>query len=67
MNAIVVRKRIDSTTLDLPELSDFVGKHVELVVIERTEMHSQVHNLVPSMEGYEDMMDLEEAGISRLA
>ncbi len=34
MNAIRVYKTIDSETLHLPELKPFVGKRVEIVVLE---------------------------------
>ena len=34
MNAIRIRKRIDSETLHLPELRDMVGKTVEIIVLE---------------------------------
>ncbi|MHB1036982.1 MAG: hypothetical protein ACYC35_13915 [Pirellulales bacterium] len=34
MNPIRVRKRIDSDTLQLPELKDLIGKTVEITVVE---------------------------------
>lgn len=34
MNAIHVRKTITSPTLDLPELSSWVGKTVDIIVLE---------------------------------
>lgn len=34
MNAIRIRKRIESETLHLPELRDLVGKTVEIIVLE---------------------------------
>src|SRR4051812_41164169 len=36
MNAIRVRKRVDSETLHLPELKDLVGKTVEIIILEET-------------------------------
>ena len=34
MNAIRVRKRVESETLHLPELKDLVGKTVEIIILE---------------------------------
>ena len=34
MNALRIHTRLDSTTLSLPELAPFIGKHVELIVLE---------------------------------
>ena len=34
MNAIRIRKRIDSETLHLPELKEMIGKEVEIIVLE---------------------------------
>ena len=34
MNAVRLRRRIDSETLHLPELRPFVGKDVEIIVLE---------------------------------
>lgn len=36
MNAIKIRKRIDSETLHLPELKPLIGKMVEIIVLEET-------------------------------
>jgi hypothetical protein len=36
MNAIRIRKQIDSETLHLPELKDMIGKTVEIIVLEET-------------------------------
>lgn len=37
MNAIRVRRRLDSRILDLPELEPMVGKIVEIIVLEDQE------------------------------
>jgi hypothetical protein len=34
MNAIRIRKKLDSATLHLPELQAFLGKTVEIIVLE---------------------------------
>lgn len=34
MNAIRIRKRIDSETVHLPELRSMIGKEVEIIVLE---------------------------------
>lgn len=34
MNAIRIRRRVDSETLHLPELKDLVGKTVEIIILE---------------------------------
>jgi hypothetical protein len=34
MNAIRIRKRLDSQVLDLPELAPLLGKSVEIIVLE---------------------------------
>jgi hypothetical protein len=36
MNAIRIRKRIDSETLHLPELNPLLGKTVEVIVLDET-------------------------------
>jgi hypothetical protein len=36
MNAIRIRKKLDSTTLHLPELQGLIGKEVEMIVLEET-------------------------------
>ncbi len=36
MNAIRIRKRIDSETLHLPELREMIGKEVEIIVLDET-------------------------------
>ena len=36
MNAIRIRKHIDSETLHLPELREMIGKEVEIIVLEET-------------------------------
>ena len=36
MNAIRIRKKLDSDTLHLPELQPLVGKNVEIIVLEET-------------------------------
>ncbi len=38
MSAIIVTRRIDSTHLELPELLAFVGKDVEIRIVERLPM-----------------------------
>ena len=37
MNAVRVRKHVDSDTLHLPELRPMIGKDVEIIVIEDSE------------------------------
>jgi hypothetical protein len=37
MQAVRIRKRLESSQLDLPELSPFVGKTVEIIVLEEPE------------------------------
>lgn len=34
MNALRIRKRLDSDTLYLPELREMIGKEVEIIVLE---------------------------------
>ncbi len=36
MNAIRIRKKLDSDTLHLPELQALVGKNVEIIVLEES-------------------------------
>lgn len=36
MNAIRIRKRIDSETLHLPELKEMIGREVEIIVLDET-------------------------------
>jgi hypothetical protein len=44
MNAIRIRKQLTSQTLELPEVAPFVGKAVEILVIEEGENLDQVPN-----------------------
>lgn len=37
MNAIQIRKRIESETLHLPELREMIGKSVQIIILEETE------------------------------
>jgi len=37
MQAVRIRKRVESSQLDLPELGSFVGKTVEIIILEETE------------------------------
>lgn len=37
MQAVRIRKRLDSSQLDIPELRPFVGKTVEIIVLEEAE------------------------------
>jgi len=36
MNAVRIRRRLDSETLHLPELKPLVGKNVEIIVLEES-------------------------------
>ncbi len=36
MNAVRIRRRLESDTLHLPELKPFIGKAVEIIVLEET-------------------------------
>lgn len=38
MNAIHIRKMIDSETLHLPELKPFVGRMVEIIVLDESDL-----------------------------
>jgi len=42
MNAIRIRKRVDSETLQLPELKPLIGKMVEITVIEAAPSARQI-------------------------
>lgn len=44
MNAIRIRKQLTSNTLELPELTPFIGRAVEILVIEETESFEQEPN-----------------------
>jgi hypothetical protein len=44
MNAIRIRKQLTSDTLELPELAPFIGRAVEILVIEETESFEQAPN-----------------------
>jgi len=41
MRVIRVRRRVDSDTLQLPELREFIGKEVEILVLEEVPSPSQ--------------------------
>lgn len=54
MKALRFRMRLESTTLDLPELKIFVGKDVEIVVLEDEEAGDELdvgERLLETLEG----------------
>ena len=47
MNAVRIRKHVDSDTLHLPELRPMIGKDVEIIVIEQD---GAPHEAAPNIE-----------------
>jgi hypothetical protein len=45
MNAVRIHTRIDSETLNLPELRPMIGKQVEIIVMEEPAQTMSEHNL----------------------
>lgn len=61
MNAIRIRKRIDSETLHLPELRAMLGKEVEIIVLEETAVPTEEASepsTTPETTPYDAFFDL---------
>ena len=50
MNAVRIRKRVDSDTLHLPELRPLIGKEVEIIVREEPAAQVEFQDLTPVHE-----------------
>ena len=59
MNAIRIRKRIDSDTLHLPELREMMGKMVEIIVLEEVPFGDRIGCFDGLPEGSLDPKELE--------
>lgn len=47
MHAVRIRKQLDSQVLDLPELTPFIGKAVEIIVLEDSEAQTTLPHRGP--------------------
>ena len=47
MNAVRIRKRVDSDTLHLPELRPMIGKDVEIIILEERAPFGGTQDLSP--------------------
>jgi hypothetical protein len=60
MSAVIIRRTLDSTTLDLPELRPLIGKAVEIVVREeRTQPATEEEWIAFFAQGADDLIDPE--------
>jgi hypothetical protein len=65
MNAVRIRKRVDSETIHLPELRPMIGKEVEIIVLEEqsTSVPGQDFSKLDEIAG---KIDLDDDAINRL-
>ena len=67
MEAIKIQRKIDSETLHIPELKRFLGKFVEIILLEvplseRTEMKGDIKEFISAA----NRIDIDENAIQRL-
>ena len=68
MNAIRIRKTIDSETLHLPELKPLVGRTVEIIVLEeetRSTIRPGTGDWQAAMKAVEELEDYDSDAVSR--
>jgi hypothetical protein len=68
MNAIRIRKTISSETLHLPELKPFVGRTVEIIVLEeepRSTIRPGTGDWEAAMNAVEELEDYDFDAVSR--
>ena len=61
MNAIRIRKTIDSDTLHLPELKDMIGRTVEIIVLEEPAAAVVPSGFIPGTGDWETFRQAAES------
>jgi len=57
MNAIRIRKTIDSDTIHLPELGAFIGHTVDIVIQEKSDMDPKAPGVVPGIGDWDALLN----------
>lgn len=65
MNAVRIRRRIDSDTLHVPELRPMIGKEVEIIVLEEQVQPAPTGNFA-ELEALAGNIDLDFDAIEKL-
>ena len=66
MNAVRIRKRVDSETLHLPELREMMGKDVEIIVFEDKSAPKDQPQDLSALEAIAGNIDLDFDAIQQL-
>ncbi len=64
MNAIKCNMIIESETITIPELSQFIGKQVEIILIE--DSGSQQRGSISKLRKLKNRVDFDEAAVTSL-
>ena len=67
MEAIKIQKKIDSETLHIPELKRFIGKFVEIILLEAPSSESaQMKGDIKEFISAVNQIDIDENAVQRL-